>query len=65
MLDVIKKTALGLVIIGAIVGVTAGYSYLISLLNLSKLGSVVLYFAPVTVYLAYLMGDMRMFNSKK
>jgi len=64
MLDIIKKTALGLVIIGAITLVTVGYGYFITSLNIGKTLQVVALFTPIILYLAYFTGDIRLFNSK-
>ena len=64
MFDIIKKTALGLVIIGAITLVTVGYAYFVTSLNLGKTLEIVVLFTPIILYLAYFTGDIRLFNSK-
>jgi len=47
MFDIIKKTALGLVIIGALTLVTTGYAYFVTSLNLGKTLEIVVLFTPI------------------
>jgi len=64
MLDIIKKTVLGLAIIGAISAISVGYAYFVTSLNLGKTLEIVVLFTPIILYLAYFTGDIRLFNSK-
>ena len=65
MLDIIKKTAIGLGLIGGLTALIWGYAFVVTSLNLGKTLEIVLLFAPIVLYISYLWGDIRLFNCKK
>ena len=65
MLDIIKKTSIGLGILFTMFAVVYGYNYLISMLDVSKNTQIALAFTPILLFVAYTMGDLRLLNSKK